>query len=158
VSDDITQLAARLRVGPRELTRAIGGPWTVARRIPEREMEHPGTLIVGRAGPAVALLVSDDVDPSIVVGRPVGEWPGPGTLEWSVDDVVAVLRSPPREAPSDVVDDFLAHLGEAVEEAFRAARPRLVLCRFCGCLVAPEHAFSEDCCHGCGSTVHDVVY
>ncbi len=158
MSDDVTQLAQRLRVGPGELTRAIGGPWHVAWRIPEREIERPGTLLVGRAGPSVALLVSDDADPLVTVGHAVGQWHGPATLQWSVDEVTEVLQTPSRDAPSGDVDGFLAALEEAVDAAFAETRSRLVLCRYCGSLVAPEHALSDDTCHGCGSQVHGIVY
>ncbi len=126
--------------------------------MPEREIERPGTLFVGRAGPSVALLVSDDADPVVVVGRPVGEWIDPATLQWAVDDVIAEVTTPTRDSPATEVDVFVARLGEAVESAFADALPELVVCRFCGTLVAPEHLFAEETCHACASEVHGVVY
>ena len=154
----MTQLAQRLRVGPGELRQGIGGPWAVAQRVPEREMERPGTLFVGRAGPSVGLLVSDDVDPVVTVGRPVGEWYDPATLHWSLDDVVAELRTPHRGAADAAVDAFLVMLRDAVESAFDDARAGLVVCRFCGRLVGPEFALADDCCYACGSDVLGIVY
>lgn len=121
-------------------------------------MERPGTLLVGRAGPSVALLVSDDVDPVVVVGRAVGEWHGPATLTWSVDHVVAELQTPPREAAAGDVDAFLVRLADAVDAAFDAGRGSLVLCRYCGGLFAPEYVVYEDCCQACGSAVYGIVY
>ena len=131
--------------------RSIGGPWAVARRIAEREIERPGTLLLGRAGPSVALLVGDEVDPDVVVGRPVGTWPDPATLEWSVVDVEASLRVPHRDAPSAYVDDFLASLGDAVEAVFERVRPSLVICRYCGRIVASELALDDSACYACGA-------
>ena len=69
---DTTQLSQRLRVGPRELLEAIGGPWQIVERFPEHEMERPGTLFVGRAGPSVGILVTDDASPGVSVGMAGG--------------------------------------------------------------------------------------
>ena len=155
---DATQLAQRLRVGPRELVEAIGGPWHVAERFPEHEMEQTGTLYVGRAGPSVGILVSDDVDPRVTVGLAAGEWQGPHPLLWTVLPPRRTLAVPPAGAPMRDTDDLLAELADAVEEAARAKAPTLVVCRYCARLVAPEHAFDEDRCHGCASRFLGVVY
>lgn len=121
-------------------------------------MERPGTLLVGRAGPSVALLVSDDVDPVVVVGRAVGQWAGPGSLQWSVSDAHATLSTPARSTVGSDVDAFVEGLGDAVESVFQAARGRLVVCRYCGRLVGPEFALGDDCCYACGSDVYGIVY
>lgn len=157
MTDDADQLAQRLRVGPRELTRSIGGPWSVAERVPEREIEWPGTLLVGRAGPSVALLVSDDADPEVRVGQAAGEWLGPGRLQWSLHEVNARLVTPVRGAADEDIDDFLARLGAAVEEAAAVGRPRLTACRYCGRLVGPEFAYDDTACYDCGSRVFGTV-
>jgi hypothetical protein len=155
---DTTQLAQRMRVGPLELAEAIGGPWHVVSRIDERESEEPGTLLVGRAGPIVAILVSDDVDPVVTVGHAVGHWPGPGTLQWSITDALASFDTPPAGAPSADVDRLLADLGAAVDAAFDRSRSTLVICRYCGGLVAPEHATGDELCSGCASSVFGIVF
>jgi hypothetical protein len=155
---DTTQLSQRLRLGPRELLESIGGPWQVSERIPEREMERSGTLFVGRAGPSVAILVTDDPDPDVIVGVAVGEWQGVWPLLWSVTDETGVLTTPRRDAPSAEVDGFLADLRRAVDAAASAKAPTLVVCRYCGALVAPEFAVGEEVCQGCGTSVFGIVY
>lgn len=150
---DATQLSQRLRLGPRELVVVLGGPWQVAERIPEREAEQPGTLFVGRAGPSVGILVGDDRDPVVTVGRAVGEWVGPTALLWSVDRVEATLVTPESAAPMAEVDAFLARLGAAVDDVATDVRPSLVLCRYCGRVVAPVHAASDDACTACGTAL-----
>jgi hypothetical protein len=155
---DTTQLAQRLRLGPKELLETLGGPWQVVRRDTGDEILAPGTLFVGRAGPSVAILVSDDPSPLVEVGVARGAWINPGTLAWSLAEPVETLVTPERDAPSLLVDRFLAALGTAVDAAFAAKAPSLVTCRYCGSLVAPEHALREDTCHGCGTSVFGVVY
>ena len=155
---DLTQMAQRLRVGPRELIEAIGGPWFVVRRSFEQEIALPGTLFVGRAGPSVAVLLSDDEVPSVRVGRAEGEWVDPGTLVWSVTEPVVVLASVGREASDAEVAVMLSALTHAIDHAYEAKRPQLVTCRYCGTLVAPEHAVSDDMCQGCGSRILGIVY
>jgi ribosomal protein L32 len=56
------------------------------------------------------------------------------------------------------VDRFLVELREAVDAAAAAKAPTLVVCRYCGNLVAPEHAIDVSTCHGCGSSVFGIVY
>jgi hypothetical protein len=155
---DTTQLAQRLRVGPRELIESIGGPWQVSERIPEHEMEQTGTLFVGRAGPSVAILVSDEVDPAVRIGAAIGHWQGAWPLLWTLTEPTVSLVTPSRTAPSAEVDRFLVELREAVDAAAAAKAPTLVVCRYCGNLVAPEHAIDESTCHGCGSSVFGIVY
>jgi hypothetical protein len=155
---DVTQLAQRLRVGPHELLEALGGPWHVALRADGEEMARPGTLFVGRAGPSVAVVVDDEPIPLVTVGVAVGEWIDPGTIAWSTRPIVGRFRTPEVDAPAAEVDRFVEELGSAVDEAAAAKAPRLVVCRYCGALVAPEHALREECCHGCGSTVFGIVY
>jgi hypothetical protein len=155
---DTTQLSQRLRVGPRELLESIGGPWQVSERIPEREMERSGTLFVGRAGPSVAILVTDDPDPEVIVGVAVGQWQGAWPLLWSLTDETGALATPPRDARSADVDVFLDDLRQAVDEAAAAKAPTLVVCRYCGALLAPEHAVGEELCQGCGTSVFGIVY
>ena len=155
---DATQLSQRLHVGPRELVEAIGGPWHIARRSTEGEILAPGTLFVGRAGPSVAILVDDDPVPEVTVGSAEGAWPDPGTLEWAVGGTVVMLRAVAPQAPDADVAGFLERLGAAADEAFAAKRPSLVICRYCGDLVAPEHALGDEMCHGCGSRMLGIVY
>jgi hypothetical protein len=155
---DATQLSQRLHLGPRELVEAIGGPWHIVQRSPEGEIAAPGTLFVGRAGPSVAILVGDDPIPEIVVGTAEGNWPDPGTLEWAMGRPVVRLQSVAPQAPDADVAVFLGRLGEAVDDAFAAKRPSLVICRYCGVLVAPEHALGDEMCHGCGSRMLGIVY
>lgn len=155
---DATALAQRLRVGPRELVQAIGGPWVVVERFPEHEMEQTGTLFVGRAGPSVSILVGDGIDPEVTVGMAVGEWQGVHALLWTLADPRRDLVVPAASAPARDTDDLLADLAAAVEEAARAKAPTLVVCRYCGRLVAPEHAFDEEHCHSCASRLLGVVY
>lgn len=155
---DTTQLAQRLRLGPGELLETVGGPWRVVRRDGGDEILAPGTLFVGRAGPAVAILVSDEASPLVRVGVALGSWIDPGTLAWSVAEPSVSLRTPDRDAPAGEVDAFLADLGAAVEAAYAVKAPTLVTCRYCGSLVAPEHALRDDTCHACGTNVFGVVY
>lgn len=154
---DATQLAQRLRLGPRELIEAIGGPWHVAPRIDERESEAPGTLYVGRAGPSVGVLVAPGVDPEVAVGAVHGQWLGMTSLVWSVVGPVERLMTPARDAESVEVDEFLTDLGAAVEEAFAAARQRLVICRYCGSLVSPSFVAIEQTCMSCAKSIFGLV-
>lgn len=155
---DLPQLAQRLWVGPRELIDAIGGPWFVVRRWADHEMTLPGTLFVGRAGPSVAVLVSDDPVPAVRVGTAEGSWIDPGTLAWSLTEPMVALVAVGRDATDAQVAVMLDSLRRAVDDAFEAKRPHLVVCRYCGALVAPEHAWGEDVCHGCGSRILGIVY
>lgn len=155
---DATQLSQRLHVGPRELVDAIGGPWHVVQRPPEDESSAPGTLFVGRAGPSVAILVDDDPVPHVEVGTAQGRWSDPGTLEWSLAGPIVRLRAVPPHASDDEVSAVLELLGGAVDDAFAAKRSTLVICRYCGALVAPEHALGDQMCHGCGSRLLGIVY
>jgi hypothetical protein len=155
---DTTQLSQRLRVGPRELLEAIGGPWHVVGRIPEHEMERPGTLFVGRAGPSVGILVTDDASPEVSVGMAVGEWVGADLLQWTLALPVVRLRTP---APGDHAADtdaLLDDLRDAVDAAAAAKAHVLVVCRYCAALVAPERAFGDELCLACGSSVFGVVH
>ena len=149
---DTTQLAQRLRVGPRELLEHIGGPWQIAERSAEQEMEQPGTLFVGRAGPSVAILVSDEPSPSIRVGVAVGDWQGSWPLLWSLTAPITSLTTPEPRTPSGDTDDLLARLREAVDTAAAAKASTLVICRYCGALVAPEHALGDELCQTCGTS------
>ncbi len=155
---DTTQLSQRLRVGPRELLEAIGGPWQIVERFSEHEMERPGTLFVGRAGPSVGILVTDDATPGVSVGMAVGEWAGAHPLLWSIAAPVVHLTTPAPGAAGADTDLLLEDLRAAVDDAARAKAASLVVCRYCGALVAPEYALGEELCMGCGSTVFGVVY
>lgn len=155
---DTTQLSQRLRVGPRELLEAIGGPWQIVERLSEHEMERPGTLFVGRAGPSVGILVTDDTSPQVTVGMAVGEWSGVHPLLWTIAAPVVHLSTPEPGAADVDTDHMLDDLRAAVDSAALAKAPALVVCRYCGALVAPEHALGEELCMGCGSSVFGVVY
>lgn len=149
---DVTQLAQRVRLGPRELAIAIGGPWHVALREEAQESSVPGTLFVGRAGPSVGIVVGDEPDPRVLLGPVTGRWAGLTDLRWQVA-VEAELTVPPREAATDEVDAFMRALGETVESIAAATSGRLVTCRHCGRLVAPALTVGEDTCDACGSTI-----
>jgi hypothetical protein len=155
---DTSELAQRLRVGPRELLETVGGPWYVTSRDDGAERERPGTLFVGRAGPSVAVLVGTEESPEVEVGVAVGRWTDPGTLVWDVGTPGVGLTAPGPNAPSTEIDAFLAELGVVIDDASAAKARHLVTCRYCGILVAPELAFGEDSCQGCGTTVLGVVY
>ncbi len=155
---DTTQLAQRLRVGPNELIRAIGGPWRVSWRIPELEQEQPGTLFIGRAGPSVAILVDDDGPPVVDVGTVRGRWQGPTTLQWMLDERTGTVEVPPATAPSTAVDLLLEELRSAVDAAYERAAPSLVTCRYCGSLVAPAHSMGEERCAACGTAIFGIQY
>lgn len=155
---DTTQLSQRLRVGPRELLLAIGGPWHVAERFPEHESEQPGTLFVGRAGPSAGILVGEGPGVEVTVGKAVGEWQGAHPLLWTVIEPLVRVQLPDRDSPGAETDRLLEDLAEAVAAAVAAKRSALVVCRYCGQLVAPEHALDEDTCHACGSGVFGIVY
>ena len=155
---DTTQLAQRLRVGPRELLEHIGGPWHVVERSSEQEMGQPGTLFVGRAGPSVAILVSDEPSPVVRVGVAVGDWQGSWPLLWSLTEPIGSFRTPERGTPSAATDELLIHLREAVDTAAAVKAPSLVVCRYCGTLVASEHALGEELCQRCGTSVFGISY
>jgi len=155
---DLTQLSQRLRVGPRELIEAIGGPWFVVARSPLDEVARAGTLFVGRAGPSVGVLVDDQPVPEVLVGVAVGDWADPGTLVWSLAEPLARLVAVDAHASDVEVASMLERLRLAVDDAYEAKRPDLVICRYCGTLVAPEHALGEDMCHDCGSRILGIVY
>lgn len=155
---DLTQLAQRVRVGPRELIEAIGGPWFVVDRDPADEIARVGTLFVGRAGPSVAVLVGDEPVPDLLVGVAVGEWLDPGTLVWTLVEPMASTAAAPVQATDAEVADLLATLRDAVDAAYEAKRPDLVVCRYCGVLTAREHALGEDVCQGCGTRILGIVY
>ena len=127
-------------------------------RSPEDEISAPGTLFVGRAGPSVAVLVDDDPVPAVKVGRAEGTWRDPGTLEWAVGAPRARLRAATVHASDAEVATLLERLAAAVDDAFAAKRPSLVICRYCGALVAPEHALGDEMCHGCGTRLRGIVY
>lgn len=154
---DTSVLAQQLWVGPRELLESVGGPWYVAFRDAVEERGQQGTLFVGRAGPSVAIFVDDAVPPTVIVGAAKGDWLDPGTLRWSLNDPVTTLPVPGPQAPASV-DEFLKDLRVAVEAAADAKAPSLVTCRYCGDLVAPEHALGDDSCQSCGSIVFGIVY
>ena len=155
---DTSVLAQQLRVGPRELLETIGGPWHVCARDAVDERVVPGTLFVGRAGPSVALLVGIGAEPGVQVGLARGSWLDPATLRWRVVEPSVTLTTPPVDAPSTDVDAFLTALGAAVEAAAEAKAAHLVTCRYCGALVAPEHALGDDTCQDCGTSVFGVLY
>lgn len=155
---DTSVLAQQLRVGPRELLESIGGPWYVTLRDPAAERELPGTLFVGRAGPSVALFVDTAPCPNLHVGVASGQWIDPATLLWQVGEPSRTLTTPIASAPSAEVDAFLEGLRVAVDAAADARAPQLVTCRYCGTLVAPEHALGEESCQDCGTVVFGVVY
>lgn len=154
---DLTQLAQRVRVGPGELLEAIGGPWFVMRRDESDEVLHPGTLFVGRAGPSVGILV-DDGDRWLRVGPSSGRWHGPAALRWAIVEPVVELAVPEAGADPAEVDDLVARLGKAVDAVAAEQSRRLVTCRYCGTMVAPEHALGEELCQACGSRVFGIVY
>ncbi len=155
---DTSVLAQQLRVGPRELLETVGGPWQVSARDAVDEHVLPGTLFVGRAGPSVAVLVRTGAASEVQVGVARGSWLDPGTLRWQVAEPSTTLTAPPADALPAEVDAFLVDLGAAVDAAAEAKAPQLITCRYCGALVAPEHALGEDTCQGCGTSVFGVVY
>jgi hypothetical protein len=149
---DLTQLAQRLHVGPRELWQAIGGPWMIAARPAEDEQERAGTLFVGRSGALVGILVADGVDPAVEVSAVDGMWPGPGALEWVRRGAVRVADGSGDPA------DLLVALAEAVDATFLRERHRLVLCRYCGRVVGPWYAHDEELCDACAADLRGVVF
>lgn len=153
---DLTHLAQRLRLGPRELIEAIGGPWRTALQSPEQEVSAPGTLYIGRAGPAVAILVAEP-ESTVTVGRTEGHWLGITTLAWALTNPVESLVVPPPDSPPGDVDDFVARLGSVVEQAFADARPNLVLCRYCGVLSAAALCVGDELCSACGSRIFGIA-
>jgi len=154
---DLTHLAQRLRVGPGELLDAVGGPWYVVPRDESDEVVHPGTLFVGRVGPSVGILIDDD-DRLLRVGPASGQWHGPATLRWAIAGPAEVLAVPGAGADAVEVDALLAGLGEIVDSVAAEQAHRLVTCRYCGSVVAPEHALGDELCQGCGSRVFGIVY
>ena len=155
---DTSELAQRLRVGPRELLRAIGGPWWIVERAPESEAEQPGTLFVGRAGPSVGVLLAAEGDATLLVGAATGRWDGPAALVWRLSGPLVEVAAPARDTSRAEMDAFIDVLQGAVDDAAAAKAPELVTCRYCGMLVGPEHAFGDECCQGCSSSVLGVVY
>jgi hypothetical protein len=106
----------------------------------------------------VGILVTDDPSPEVSVGMAVGEWAGVHPLLWTIAPPVVHLRTPePRAAAADT-DRLLEDLRAAVDEAAQAKAPSLVVCRYCGALVAPEHSLGDELCMACGTAVFGVVY
>lgn len=154
---DLTQLSQWLRVGPRELIEAIGGPWHTTLRAPDQEIGEPGILLVGRAGPSVALLLAE-AESRVVVGRADGQWQGITSLTWALTHPAGAIDIPAPDAPDADVDAFVAALGALVEDAFADARGTLVICRYCGSLMAPALCVGEELCSSCGSRIFGIVY
>ena len=154
---DLTQLAQWLRVGPRELIEAIGGPWHTTLRAPDQEIGEPGTLLVGRAGPSVALLLAE-TEPRVVVGRAEGHWQGITSLTWALTHPVGAIGIPAPDALTADVDAFVVALGTMVEDAFADARGTLVICRYCGTVVAPALTVGDRLCSSCGSRIFNIAY
>ncbi len=89
----------------------------------------------------------------------VGEWAGVHPLLWTDRRAGRAPDDTGRRAAADAdTDVLLDDLRTAVDAAALAKAPILVVCRYCGALVAPEYALGEELCMGCGSTVFGVVY
>jgi hypothetical protein len=151
-------LAELLGIAEDELLRAIGGPWSRANgrpsdtRMPERRAgPYPhGEVFVGRAGPSVLLHVLA-TSHTILIGQAVGDWDGPVDLLWRFDQPRATLRIQDSRR-------FLEDLKAAVDAAAQAKAGNLSVCRYCGRLLAREHMMRDDQCHGCASSIDQVVY
>lgn len=145
---DLTQLSQLLRVGPRELIEAIGGPWHASTPVEEDEVAHHGAaLFVGRAGPSVGIMLGSGV---LLVGSVEGSWTDAGELHWRLRGDAVSIAVPGRDAE---VDDFLAAMGSAVEEAFARQQPSLVTCRYCARLLVPARARDDRMCLECAAAI-----
>ncbi len=119
--------------------------------------EQSDIVFVGRVGPSVGILIDDD-DRLLRVGPSSGQWHGPATLRWAIAGPAEVLAVPGAGADAVEVDALLAGLGEIVDSVAAEQAHRLVTCRYCGSVVAPEHALGDELCQGCGSRVFGIVY
>lgn len=137
-ASDATQLAARLRVGPREFARAAGAPWWVGLLAEEQGID--GTLFVGRTGPSVGVLVGPE---AVTVGRVEGVGTEPGDAHW------VLLDAEDLALPLD--DASLEALGRLVDAAARAQAPHLVWCRYCGGVYAKVFTSGDEACLDCAS-------
>lgn len=149
-----------------DVLRALGGPWyedsEFARDLRWRhdtglledlDLEVYTHQFVGRAGPSVVLRINGQ-SRRLLVGMAVGHWDGPGALVWEAAEPTHPLDMP----EAGECERFLRAVGVAVDEAARAKAPTLVTCRYCGEVIAPEHALNQDTCYGCGSGLHGIVY
>lgn len=156
------ELAGLLGVDARQLLREAGGPWDaieVWRQFDDADPAvsrdpHGGSLFVGRGGPSVAIRV-DPSTRAVTVGPAKGSWEGVASLRWRVGEPHTVLALPSAGLALAV---FLDQLRSAVDAAAATKAPTLIVCRYCGSLTAPEHAFDPETCHACGSGVFGVVY
>jgi len=169
-TSDLAKLALLLRADPLDVLRALGGPWYedsgFARDLPwghdpgrlddDADLEVYAHQFVGRVGPSVVLRVNG-ASRRVLVGRAAGHWDGPGALVWEAADPATVLEMPVG-GEAEELERFLRTTGAAVDEAARAKAPTLVTCRYCGAVIAPEHALDRDTCYGCGSELHGIVY
>lgn len=164
--DDLHRLAAILDMPVRPLRAAVGRHWHAVTEPQQGFNMRQGPLFVGREGPSVAIdpmwIVFCTMDPEtmtlptrveLTVGVATGTW-NCQQLEWRITDPTAVITLDSGDDPTE----FLAELKEAVATAAEAKKPLLRTCTHCGTVMAPEHQFGDDCCHGCATTVHDVVF
>lgn len=148
--NDNAVLAALLGTEERALIAAIGGPWYQLNTedvemvtVPECEL-----AFIGRTGPS-ALLAFAAHPTEVLVGRAVGTWSTPGTIEWG-------RQAPHASVPTG--DAWLERLATAIDAAYNANKVLLVNCRYCGEVTGPEFALGDDCCSGCASTYFGVVF
>lgn len=167
---DLAKLALLLGADPLDVLGALGGPWyedsEFARGL--RWCHDPGMLdddadlkdytrqFVGRVGPSVVLRINAE-SRRLLAGMAEGHWDGPGTLVWGATQPATTLDIPVGGEAGEL-ERFLSTVGAAVDEAARAKAPTLVTCRYCGAMIAPEHALERDTCYGCGSEVYGIVY
>ena len=149
-ANDNAVIARLLGIDEWTLVSQIGGPWHAWQLQgsgmagpPEREF-----IFIGRAGMSV-ILACDAQPAEVLVGQAVGSWPGPGAIVWSRDEPRASIALAPA---------WLPRLAEAVDSAYRAKQPLLIICRYCGEVTGPEFAVDDECCSSCASTYSGVVF
>lgn len=169
-TSDLAKLALLLGADSLDVLRALGGRWYedsgFARDLPwgrdlgmvdgDADLEVYTHQFLGRVGPSVVLRINGK-SRKVLVGLATGHWDGPGALVWKAAEPTRTLDIPVGGEAGEL-ERFLRAVGAAVDEAARVKAPTLVTCRYCGAVIAPEHALNQDTCYGCGSELHGIVY
>lgn len=122
-------LAAAGGFSDAEFLDVFGFGWRPGRSLEEDELFAAEVFV---RGSPVQLAAAVGKDGKLGVGRPSGRWNGPGSLEYTVDDAVALDGGMPRQVIESHVSDLL-----------RRRRRTFSWCRYCGSPLAPENRLAR---------------